>query len=338
MAVIDYVGAACARATGVAALVPAWILVDRYALGALTGGPLVLTTDTLRASLFPVLWVGLAWVLLNPRTTRHFCYRRESHLARVLLGFVYLLGIPAIFLTAIEMLQQYALEHAWLADMLTAVLPFAWIGFLVAFSVPGNYAWHMVLDREEEEAAALVRSNDSLTREADRAFTDTLREQGLAERNVQEDDPATERWRQNVVDRKAVQTELRQARRAGHKSRDRRRLGVRVLVGLGVVGVVLAVYANVSLSLQQERTLTRYMPVILGVVLVTAFIIGNIGWGVRGGTVFGRVFRIIGFVVIVSVLANFVFLPAGTNLLAIVYNDFLAEGMSSILRVTDPAE
>lgn len=341
MAVIDYLGAACARLTGIVTLIPAWMAIDRYTLGYFTGGPLVISVDAMRATLYPALWLVLAWLLLNPQTTRHFLFRREALGWRVLFGAIYAIGIPLIFLTTMHEIRTYWLQTLWLADVFLVLLPFTWIGFLITFSIPGAYARHMAEERLEEIEASEVRSEESRTSREDREFTEDLRARGISLRGDADADAGDARladWQRNVLVRQERQAALREEKRNASRSRDKRGLMSRVAIAGALLAVLAVAVGTMRLTMGQTHSLEYYMPVILGVVLVAIFIVGNISLGTRGGTVFGQVFRIILFVTLFSAMANYVFFPASTNLIAILYEDVLAEAVASFTSVSDTME
>ena len=344
MAVIDHVGATCARLTGVATLIPAWLAIDRYTLGFFTGGPVVISVDALRATLYPMLWIALAWLLLNPKTTRSFLFRREDPYWRVLLGMIYAAAIPLIFLATMHGIRTHWLQTIWLADVFLVVLPFVWIGFMAAFSVPGTYARRIAEERQEEIEASEVRSEESRASRDERAFTEDLRERGIPVGGISvsgdagREDARLADWQRNVEERQERQTALRQEQMNARKWRGTRGLMSRIAVAGLMIAILAVVIGTFRLSIGQTRSLDYYMPVILGVAVTAVLIIGNIGWGARGGTVFGRIFRIALFVSLFSALANFVLYPAGTNVIAILYEDVLAEAVASFVGVSDTME
>lgn len=330
MAVIDYVGAASARIAGAAALIPAWIALQRYTIPFFTGGPLVLVVDTLRATLYPLLWIILAWLLLNPKTTRHFLYRREAHVWRFVLGAIYAIAIPFIFLAAVGGVRTYWLQNPWVGDILMAAMPLVWIAFLMAFSLPGHYARNIADERDEAAEATIVKSDDSRNKEADRTFTEELALSGDGAREIEQGDATQEAWRQKVLARQAEQNAAKQERREMFRKRSTRE-------GMGRLGIVLAFLAIVmgglgfaAQSPEISRFMTRYLPVILGVVVVAAFIIGTIVLGARNRSPLGNAMRIVGLVSIAGVLFNYVLFPAADRGLAVIYADFLADAVTSI--------
>ncbi len=330
MAVIDYVGAASARLTGAAALIPAWISLQRYTFPYFTGGPLVLTVDTLRATLYPLLWIILAWLLLNPGTTRHFLYRREDWGWRVLLGALYAIAIPFIFLSATSGVRNNWLQFPWIADVLILAMPFVWFAFLMAFSLPGGYARNIADERDDAAEATVVKSDESRNQEADRLYAQELSLHGEGTREIELGDETREAWRQKVLTRQAEQNVAKQERRDMFRKRSIRE-------GIGRMGLVLAVLAFVfaglgvaSQSPALSGTFTRYLPVIIGVVVVAAFIIFSVVMGARGRSPLGNAMRIISLVVISGLLFNFVLFPAADRGLAVIYADFVAEAVASI--------
>ncbi|MEM9059735.1 MAG: hypothetical protein AAGD13_04665 [Pseudomonadota bacterium] len=336
VAVIDYVGATAARLTGFAALIPAWLALQRYTLPFLTGGPLVLVVDTLRASLYPLAWLIVAWVLIYPKSTRHFLYRREDRRWRVVLAAIYAVAIPFVFVTAIETIRTYWLQTIWIADAILVALPPVWCAFLIAFSVPGAYARHIAEERDQEIEDRRRLSDETLANEAERAFTQELRAQGdLSEAGYSDDDTDLNKWRRTVIARHEEQAEVRKDHKDASRHKVTRRIVGRMAIALLLGGTVLVLAQGLTGSVETSRWLTKYMPVILAVVLVSIFVIGNIAFGARGGTVFGRVFRIVGFVVVFSLLANLIFFPASTNILAIVYEDFLEQAIGSVTPLQD---
>ncbi|MEL7470044.1 MAG: hypothetical protein AAFN27_16440 [Pseudomonadota bacterium] len=336
MLVVDYIGATAARLTGFAALIPAWLALQRYTFPFITGGPLVLVVDTLRASLYPLLWLVVAWVLLYPKSTRHFLFRRADWRWRLVLAVIYAVGIPFIFVSAIETVRTYWLQTIWIADAFLLMLPLVWCAFLFAFSLPGAYARHIAEERDEAIEARTHLSEETRALEADRVFTEQLRGQGDQVRSgYVGEDADIEKWQQRVLARQEEQSEIREDRRAFNRKRILRQILGRSAVALVVVGIIVVVFQSFTQSLETQRWLSKYMPVLLGVVLVSIFVIGNVAFGARGGTVFGRVFRIVGFVVVFSLLVNLIFMPASTNILAIVYEDFLAQAIGSVTQLED---
>lgn len=327
MAVIDYIGASSARMVGLVALIPAWFAVQRYTLPHFTGGPLVLTVDALRATLYPILWITLAWLLLNPPTTRHFLYRREDLIWRLVFGLTYLVVIPFVFLTAIEIIRTYWLQTLWAGDLLLLLLGPTWVGFLLAFSLPGGYARNIAEERDAAFDETRHWSDETIEHTADREFTEELIRQGIP----QADDAAERaRWHQQVLDRRETQDELRNRNREAVQQNARRS----VIKRIALAGIFLAIIATIigaaAQSAEASRFMSRYLPMIIGVVLVAGFIIASVALSARRASPLSRAFRVVGLVVVFGLLINFVFFPASSNLLAGIYADFIADGVSSI--------
>lgn len=332
MVIIDYVGATSARMVGLTAVIPAWIALQRYTFPFFSGGPLVITVDVLRATLYPMLWILLAWLLLNPPTTRHFLYRREDKVWRIVLGVIYLFAVPFVILTSLEIVRTYWLQSIWVADLLLMALAPVWIGFLLAFSIPGGYARNIANERDEALDETRHWSDETRERTADRDFTEQLVEQGVSNAEA-EDDQNRAAWRQRVLDRQEIQNEMRQERREALDQNQRRSVMWRAaLVGL-FIAVVAGAIGAAAQSVELFRFMSRYLPMILGITLVAGLIIGSLIFGARSASPLNRAFRIVGLVVVVGLLANLVFLPASSNLLAGIYADFLADAVNSIKDV-----
>lgn len=339
MSVFDHVGATCARLTGISTLIPAWIAFDRYTVGFFAGGPVVLSVDALRATLYPMLWMMVAFLLLHPKTTRNFLFRREDPYWRVMLGMIYAAAIPLIFLATMHGIRTHWLQTVWLADVFLVFLPFVWIGFLAAFSFPGTYARTLAEERKAEIEAAEVRSEESRALRDERAFTEELRERDISlGGDPDREDGRLADWQRNVEKRQERQTALRQGQIDARKSRGTRGLMRRIAVAGLLIAIVAVLIGTSRLTIGQARSLEYYMPILLGVAVTTVLIICNIGFGARGGTVFGRIFRIIVFVSLISALANLVLYPAGTNVVAILYEDVLTGAVASFAGVSDTAE
>ena len=335
MAVIDYVGAGSARVVGLVALIPAWIALQRYTFPHFTGGPLVITVDTLRATLYPMLWGILAWILLNPATTRHFLYRREDWIWRFVLGIIYTIAIPFIFLAAIGLVRTYWLQNPWIADVLLLALPLAWLTFLMAFSLPGTYAGNISEERDEAVEVSEVMSDDSRDRAMDREYAEALSAEGMASHAFDADDQTREAWRQKVLTRQEAQNAFRKERREAHQSRDRRTVFGRLGLAAALLAFILAGLGIAAQSPDVARFLDRYLPVILGTVVVVAFIVGSIVLGARNRSPLSNAMRIMGLVVIAGLLLNFVLLPAADRGLAVVYADFVDDAVASIQNAMD---
>ena len=335
MAVIDYAGAGSARVLGAVALIPAWIALQRYTFPFFTGGPLVISVDTLRATLYPMLWIILAWLLLNPATTRHFLYRREAWIWRFALGVLYTIAIPFIFLSAIGLTRTYWLHNPWIADALMLALPVVWIVFLLAFSLPGTYARNISDERYEAVEDALVMSDESRDRAMDREFAEELSARGVATQAFDADDATREAWRQKVLNRQEAQNAFREEQRAAFQSRDRRTIFGRLGLAVALLAFILAGLGIAAQSPEVARFMDRYLPVILGTIVVAAFIIGSIVLGARSRSPLSNAMRIMGLVVVAGLMMNFVLFPAADRGLAVVYADFLEEAVASIQTAMD---
>ena len=226
------------------------------------------------------------------------------------------------------MIRTYWLQTIWVSDLLLVALPFVWLGFLFAFSLPGGYARHIAQERDEAIEAMLVQSDDSREREADRAWTEEL-----YGGTVRFEDPEAQNvanWRERVLTRQEESDELRSERREYFQKQSRRQITRRLVVAAVFVLLVVA-----GLGLARQSTgialfLDRYLPAIMAVILVGGLVLFNVLSGARGGNPLGRAIKIVGTVIVAALLINIVFVPASENMLAVIYADFLADSMAII--------